>query len=168
MRSPDEPETTVLLSEHQRVGPGESATSRRPRAVCAKMLLYVATVEQRSNGGRGWWRGGGPAGGRPLAASRCGPAHWGWVGAWASGDRARSSSGAPVDFRCKGVVSAPFCTVLLDFVFARVPVSMCARTYDEVKLVSCSRPPWHVVDGRARSGERSLELWTGVENKDLV
>ena len=102
MRSPDEPETTELLSEHQRVGPGESATSRRPRAVCAKMLLYVATVEQRSNGGGGWWRGGGPAGGRPLAESRCGPAHWGWVGAWASGDRARSSSGAPVDLRCKG------------------------------------------------------------------
>jgi len=102
-----------------------------------------------------------------VAASRCGLARRGWLGAWASGGRARSSSGAPVDFRCKGVGSAPFCTVLLDFVFARVPVSMCARTYDEVKLVSCSRPPWHVVDGRARSGERSSQLWTGVENKDL-
>ena len=77
MRSPDEPETTELLSEHQRVGPGESATSRRPRAVCAKMLLYVATVEQRSNGGgvvvEGRWAGGrASAGGEPLRAGPLG------------------------------------------------------------------------------------------------
>ena len=167
MRSPDEPEYTELLYERQRVGPGTSAPSRRTLAVCATMLLYLAAEDKAWRRAGGWWRGGGPAGGWRVAASRCGLARRGWLGAWTSGGRARSSSGAPVDFRCKGVVSAPFCTVLLDFVFARVPVSMCARTYDKVKLVSCSRPPWHVVDGRARSGERSSQLWTGVENRDL-
>ena len=131
------------------------------------MLLYMAAVEQCSSGARGWWRGGGPAGGRRLAASRCGPAHWGWVGAWASGGRAQSSSGAPVDMRCKGGASAAFCSVLLEIVFARVRVSMCARTNSKVKVVYHSRCPGHVVDGRARSGERSSELWVGVENKDL-
>ena len=166
MRSPDEPKYTELLSDHQGVVPGTLAPSRRARAVCATTLLSLDAEEQRRSGGGGWCRGGGPAGGRRLAASRCRLARRGWLGAWTSGGRARSSSGAPVDFRCKGVGSAPFCTVLLDFVFARVPVSMCARTYDKVKLVSCSRPPWHVVDGRARSGERSSQLWTGVENRD--
>ena len=79
--------------------------------------------------------------------------------------------GAPPGLRCScdarvGVALA-FCTVLLEIMFARVRVSMCARTYSNVKVVYHSRCPGHVVDGRARSGERSSELWTGVENKDL-
>ena len=127
----------------------------------------MVAEEQRRSGGGGWWRGGGPAGGRRLPASRCGPAHWGWVGAWASVGRSWNISGAPANFRCKGVASAAFCSVLLEIVFARVRVSMCARTNSKVKVVYHSRCPGHVVDGRARSGERSSELWVGVENKDL-
>ena len=125
--SPDEPETSEHLGEHQGVGQGASAPSRRAWAGCTTTLLYMVAEEQRRSGGGGWWRGGGPAGGRRLPASRCGPAHWGWVGAWASVGRSWSISGAPANFRCKGVASAAFCSVLLEIVFTRVEgLDVCA------------------------------------------
>ena len=102
---------------------------------------------------------------RRAAAGRPTGAGWGH-------GRAGTEPGAPPGLRltcdARGGVGLAFCSVLLETVFARVRVSTCARTYSKVKLVYHSLCPGHVVDGRARSGERSLELWTGVENKDLV
>ena len=170
MSSPDVPESSEQLSVHHRVGPGVSGPSCRLRAVGAMMLLYLAAVVLRCLGG-GWvMEGRWPVGRREADGWRRAAAGWPSGAGWGHG-RAEGVPGAPPGLQrtcdARGGVALAFCSVLLDIVFAHVRVSMCARTYSKVKVVYHSRLPGHVVDGRARSGERSSELWTGVESRDL-
>ena len=114
--------------------------------------------------------GGGAEGRREGGDWRRAAGRWATGAGWGHG-RACAARGAPrgsaADLRSKVEGSAAFRSDLLEIVFAHVQVSMCARTYSKVKVAYHSRHPGHIVDGRARSGERSLELWTGVENRGL-
>ena len=157
------------------------ATLRAPSSRARRVGTIVSASGGRRDDapllGRGgaalprWWMGdGGAVGRREADGWRRAAAGWPSGAGWGHG-RAEGVPGAPPGLQrtcdARGGVALAFCSVLLDIVFAHVRVSMCARTYSKVKVVSHSRLPGHVVDGRARSGERSSELWTGVESRDL-